>query len=235
MVLVGIQPLSPRSAARRALKSGTAGCLRYRRIIKIPRHTTPQLPGASHARARAKAETLPSKAFRTTDDSKRDVTVSHLQQTITALETELRPHKASEGQLKHALEKLQLREKNLRAIEHTPECVKVVAQDGTLLEINPAGLLLLEAESAVQVVSKSIYNVIAPEFREAFRHLNQQVCAGAKAQLEFEIIGLKGVRRWMHTHAAPTTNPLKRSRRKYAQGDIQKSFNQNHPSPEAIA
>ena len=110
--------------------------------------------------------------------------------------------------LRRVQEELKSREEHLRAIvENTPECVKLVAEDGTLLGMNGAGLSMVEADCAEQVIGKNIYDVIAPEYRSAFRAMNQRVCAGNKERLEFEIIGLKGTRRWMETHAAPIVDP----------------------------
>jgi len=88
-------------------------------------------------------------------------------------------------------------------IETEPECVKLVASDGTLLEMNAAGLAMIEAESTEAVIGWSIYSLIAPEHREAFVALNENVCQGNRGILEFEIIGLQGTRRWMETHAVP--------------------------------
>ncbi len=93
---------------------------------------------------------------------------------------------------------------HLRAIiETTPECVKLVARDGTLLDMNSVGLSLVGADCMGDVVGKSIYDVIAPEDRERFREFNEQVCRGQQGTLEFEIVGMKGTRRQMQTHAAP--------------------------------
>lgn len=106
------------------------------------------------------------------------------------------------------MDTLKQREEYLRAIiETSPECVKMVAADGTLLEMNAAGCELIEAESADDVIGKSIYDVIAPEFRGRFTEMNLRVCAGSKQELEFEIIGLRGSRRWMETHAVPILYP----------------------------
>jgi len=87
----------------------------------------------------------------------------------------------------------------------SPECIKLVAADGTLLEINPAGLAMIESDETA--IGKNIYSVIAPEYRQAFEDLNKSVCQGNKKSLEFEIIGLKGNRRFVETHAVPLHNP----------------------------
>ena len=95
-------------------------------------------------------------------------------------------------------------EAHLRAIiETTPECVKLVTADGTLLDMNSVGLSLVGADCLSDVAGKNIYDVIAPEHREQYREFNERVCRGEQGTQEFDIIGLKGIRRHMQTHAAP--------------------------------
>lgn len=107
-------------------------------------------------------------------------------------------------QRKHAEQQLEDRESQFRAIfESNPECVKLVSADGTLLRINQAGLQMMEADSPDEVLGKSVYGAIAPEFRDEFRALNERVCRGQGGQLEFDLIGLKGTRRHMETNAVP--------------------------------
>ena len=99
-------------------------------------------------------------------------------------------------------------EERFRAIvETTPECVKVVAADGTLLLMNEAGLEMVGAAAAEEVTGRSVYDLIAPEDRETYRGFNERVCGGEKGSLEFDIIGLKGKRCRMETHAVPLRRP----------------------------
>jgi PAS domain S-box-containing protein len=92
----------------------------------------------------------------------------------------------------------------LRAInENTPGCVKLVARDGTLLEMNAAGLRMCEAESAETVLGENVFDLIADEHRSAFVEFHERVCNGMSGSMQFEIVGLKGTRRWMDTHAVP--------------------------------
>jgi PAS domain S-box-containing protein len=105
---------------------------------------------------------------------------------------------------KHAERVLQESEERFRAIvETTPECVKLVAADGTLLHMNPPGLAMLSARSADDVVGKSVYDVIAPHDRDRFRAFNERICRGEKGSLEFDLMALDGVGRHVETHAAP--------------------------------
>ncbi|MDO8357842.1 MAG: PAS domain S-box protein [Nitrospirota bacterium] len=110
---------------------------------------------------------------------------------------------------KQALLLLAQQESLLRSIlEAEPECVKRVAADGTLLQMNGAGLCFIETEFLEQVVGRSVYDLVAPEFLDQFRSMHEAVVLGAPQQLEFQIIGLKGTRRWMETHAVPLWNPI---------------------------
>src|SRR5467141_5284035 len=88
-------------------------------------------------------------------------------------------------------------------IESEPECVKLVDDQGRLLDMNPAGLEMIQAASIEQVRGMLIGDMVAPEHREAFNHLHQRVFAGESGTLEFEIVGLHGKRRWLTTHAVP--------------------------------
>lgn len=88
-------------------------------------------------------------------------------------------------------------------IETEPECVKLLAPDGSLLDMNPAGLRMIEADSLAQVQHHCIYPVIAEEHRAAFRKLTERVMRGESGTLEFQIVGLKGTQRWLETHASP--------------------------------
>jgi PAS domain S-box-containing protein len=99
-------------------------------------------------------------------------------------------------------------EERFRAIvETTPECVKLVAADGTLLQMNPPGLQMVEAQSQEEIIGKSVYDLIAAEDRESFKHFNERICRGEKGSLSFDIVGLHGKRRSVETHAAPMRRP----------------------------
>ena len=91
-------------------------------------------------------------------------------------------------------------------VETNPECVKLVAPDGTLLHMNSSGLALVGADCADAVVGKSVYDLIEPKDRDRFRTFHEGICRGEKGSLEFDIIGLRGERRRMETHAAPLRN-----------------------------
>ena len=55
-------------------------------------------------------------------------------------------------------------EARLRAIvETTPECVHVIAGDGTLLSVNAAGAAMAGAPSVDLMVGRNFYDLVTPE------------------------------------------------------------------------
>jgi PAS domain S-box-containing protein len=100
---------------------------------------------------------------------------------------------------------LQASDELLRAItEASSECIKVVARDGRLLQMNPAGLAMIDADSWQSVAKASAFDLIAPEFRSSWIANHQRVCDGESLVWEFDMVGLKGTRRRMQTRATPT-------------------------------
>ena len=103
-------------------------------------------------------------------------------------------------------DELALKERELRLktiIDNEPECIKLVDASGRLIEMNPAGLAMIEAESLDAVVNQPVLGLIAPEFQSAFSEMHHSVISGHPARMEFEIRGLKGGRHLMETHAVP--------------------------------
>lgn len=108
---------------------------------------------------------------------------------------------------KKAEEALKESEQHLNTIIKTePECVKIVDSLGKLIQINPAGLAMLEAQTLEEAQQCELTDYLLPKYRAAFIDLHKQVMNGQEGTLEFEVIGLKGRRRWLQTHAAPMRN-----------------------------
>ena len=105
-------------------------------------------------------------------------------------------------ELRRAASALRDSEARLRAIvESEPECVKVVSGDGTLLEMNRAGLDMLEIESVD--VAGPLMDFVDIADRPAFAELHRRVMSGEKGNLVFRAIGRRGGRRWLETTATP--------------------------------
>jgi PAS domain S-box-containing protein len=92
-------------------------------------------------------------------------------------------------------------------LSSAPSCLKIINSAGELLHMNSQGLALIEADDLTSVLKANVYDLVEPSHRQAFIELNNRVCQGSKESLRFEIIGLKGTRRWMETYAAPYRLP----------------------------
>ncbi|TWU11699.1 Phytochrome-like protein cph1 [Symmachiella macrocystis] len=93
-------------------------------------------------------------------------------------------------------------EQHLRAIiDMTPACVKLHTREGILLEMNAAGLALIEAESTDDIRGMCVYDLITEEYRDAYRKFVDRVWHGEKGTFEFEIVALHGTRRHMESKA----------------------------------
>ncbi len=88
-------------------------------------------------------------------------------------------------------------------LETEPECVKVLDRETRVSLINPAGLRMLEADDLSMVIGRSMLELVVPDYKQAFRQLHDRALAGESGSLEFELMGLKGSRRWLESNAAP--------------------------------
>ena len=121
-------------------------------------------------------------------------TLNHMAASIQARASEL---KENESRLRHS-------ESRLRTIiESEPDCVTVLDRKGHVREINAAGLRLFEARTLDEARDKNISAVIAPEFRDNVQIVHQRVMDGETVSFDFELIGLRGTRRWISCVAAP--------------------------------
>ena len=130
---------------------------------------------------------------------------SELAQSVNAMTDKLQQFTMGlEDTVRERTAELQQSESHLRGIiAAEPECIKIVDAQGLLTQMNPAGLAMIEADSLEQVLGRDVSALLAPEYREAFAAMHQRVLAGESLEMEFEVLGLKGGRRWLETHAAP--------------------------------
>ncbi|MCS6944536.1 MAG: EAL domain-containing protein [Sutterellaceae bacterium] len=103
----------------------------------------------------------------------------------------------------HAEAALRANEERLRAIlDNEPAWVTLVAADGRLLEINRAGLELLQVRSLQEAQAYGLEHFVLEPHREGFRALLARTLAGERCMREYEIAGARGTRRWVETHTA---------------------------------
>ena len=98
-------------------------------------------------------------------------------------------------------------EQRFRAIFNAePECVMLVAKTGDLLEMNTSGLNMLEATTIEEVRERGLDAFILPQFCDKHAQMIAQVIDGKAGNLEFEVEGLRGTRRWLESYAIPLKN-----------------------------
>jgi len=85
----------------------------------------------------------------------------------------------------------------------TPECIKIVDHSGALIEMNQAGLNIIEATDASQALGRRIVDLVVPEDRPRYEAFHQQVCHGSSVTIEFDIYSFSGRRITMESHAVP--------------------------------
>ena len=137
--------------------------------------------------------------------------LSTLRERNEALVRELeaaRQQMAADARERRATEALlcQSEERWRLIIETEPECVKLLGPDGSLRQMNAAGLRMIEADSFDEVANLCVYPLIVPEHRAQFQELTGRVFRGASGMLEFQLTGLKGTTCWLETHATPLRN-----------------------------
>jgi len=88
-------------------------------------------------------------------------------------------------------------------IDAAPACVKLVAADGRLLDMNRAGLTIIGAENLAQVVGRPVTDLVHPDDRDRYLEMHRTAIDGSPGRLEFRVIGLSGEERWVDSRAVP--------------------------------
>ncbi len=107
--------------------------------------------------------------------------------------------------------KIEESEMRLRTILDTdPECIKLMDEDARLLDINRAGLQMVEADSIDMIKGKSVLPLIAERQQHQVAQLIKEAFKGKSGTLEFEMITMKGTRRWCELSVVPFLNTEKK-------------------------
>jgi len=70
---------------------------------------------------------------------------------------------------------LKVHEERLRATLNTvPDCIKIIDREGILVDINPAGLEILKASAREEVLGRSIFLMVEPEYHDELRSVIQR-------------------------------------------------------------
>ncbi|HUR65401.1 MAG TPA: PAS domain S-box protein, partial [Chitinophagaceae bacterium] len=98
-------------------------------------------------------------------------------------------------------------ENRLRTILDTdPECIKLLDKEFKVLDINKAGLRMIEAAENDILVGHSILSVVSDQYRSTTEQLMRDAFQGIAGRLEFEMITLKGNPRWCEVSMVPFRN-----------------------------
>jgi len=103
----------------------------------------------------------------------------------------------SEAKLTVSQAKLQL------ILDTEAECVKILDPDGRLLQMNRAGLDMIDVQEESQVLGEKVDVLVDEEYRQAFNEMNARVLRGEKCSLEYKIHSIKGKELWVDAHAVP--------------------------------
>ena len=94
-------------------------------------------------------------------------------------------------------------EPHLRAVlERQPVVLTRIANDGTFLAINEAGLSMLGAQTLEQVLGTSLMNMVEADERKACQAFIDRAVAGTRGSFEVDLVGLTGARHTLELHAS---------------------------------
>jgi diguanylate cyclase (GGDEF)-like protein/PAS domain S-box-containing protein len=88
-------------------------------------------------------------------------------------------------------------------LESEPEGVLVLSAHNELIQLNKAGLDMLELTSLAEARATGFAGFIVAEHRDALDRLCRKVLVGDRDVLELQVRGRRGTLRWLEIHAAP--------------------------------
>jgi PAS domain S-box-containing protein len=91
-------------------------------------------------------------------------------------------------------------------LESVPVCLARVAQDGTLLAVNEAGLVLLGADGLGRVLGTPLQRYASDE--TACRRFVERIAGGERGSLELEVKSLAGHVSTVQVNATPIPTPI---------------------------
>ena len=126
----------------------------------------------SRPRSRDGAEDIRPDDLGTTGD---DAELEALRDRLATLEAENELLTSRLGASRPLVDALRESEQRFRTIlASEPACVKLVAEDGALLSMNPAGLEMIEARSEDEALGLCVFDLVLPGDRRAFIDLHER-------------------------------------------------------------
>lgn len=107
-------------------------------------------------------------------------------------------------QLRQTLIKVEENNNFLKAIfDHEPHCIKIFSNTGELLQINQAGLNIVEVDSLATLQQRGLAHFIDPFYHQEFVRCLEQCTQGNSVQLTFLLHTETGIERWIEARATP--------------------------------
>lgn len=101
-------------------------------------------------------------------------------------------------------------EMRLRTILDTdPECIKLIDEEIRLLDVNKGGLQMMDADRLEDIIGHSFLELVDPRQQKQTARLVKDAFKGKSGALEFEMLTLKGDRRWCEMSIVPFRNTEK--------------------------
>jgi len=88
-------------------------------------------------------------------------------------------------------------------LDNDPECVMVLKQDGSIIQINRAGLSMLEIDHFDPKQNVTLKQFVLPQFQQPYIKLLDDAIAGKSGQLEIQIQGLNQLERCLELYSTP--------------------------------
>ncbi|MGF1546026.1 MAG: chemotaxis protein CheB [Thiotrichales bacterium] len=125
-----------------------------------------------------------------------EVTNEKLKKTNQRLSEEIAVRKKTE-------QRLEEQQRRLRAIiSSEPAWVNLCRSDGTILEVNPAGLGIMEADSERQLIGKRLDDFLAQGQDETLRTCREHLQENQTSRTLIEVRTLRGTPRWLEVSSA---------------------------------
>ncbi|MEM9065670.1 MAG: ATP-binding protein [Planctomycetota bacterium] len=116
----------------------------------------------------------------------------------------LQPVEGNSADLDHLASRVDLLSALLSAV---PECFKIVDQDARLVDMNHAGLSIVQTDDLDSLRGASVLDLVMPEHKEEYLDGLRRSLAGERIVQQFQIRGLQGSERWMEQVAAALPPP----------------------------
>ncbi len=98
-------------------------------------------------------------------------------------------------------ERLKISEQWFRTIFNAePECVKILSPDGSLIDMNPAGLRMINAKAPDMLVGQNLLCLVHDDFKDRYQQFIKELLQGKESSLEFKIKTFDGNSLWVDSH-----------------------------------